>query len=112
VVLQAPDGLPLNVKFTASPATALPFASTTVTVTVDCELDFPSAGTLPGLAVIVTPACCPKNPKRSTTRSVEPLKLKKETLPVELNVASVKLGIVWPATQFKSDDSGLVPPPG
>jgi hypothetical protein len=109
---QAPDGLPLREKLTGSPVTGLPLASVTVAVIVEVVVALPLAGRVDGFAATLTPAADPKYPNRSTTRSVEPLKLKKETLPVELKVATVRLGIVCPATQFKSDASGRVPPPG
>jgi hypothetical protein len=109
---QAPAGLALSVKLTGSPVTALPLESVTVAVTVEVVVALPLAGRVAGFAATFTPAADPKYPNRSTTKSVDPLKLKKETLPVELKVATVMFGIVCPATQFKSEASGLVPPPG
>jgi hypothetical protein len=74
---QAPDGLELFVKFTASPATGAP---PDVTVAVTVEVLEPSAGRLAGLAETATtvPVVVPagaKKPDRSTTMSVDPVLL-------------------------------------
>jgi hypothetical protein len=70
---QAPAGLPERLKATGSPTAGAPVVEVTVAVTVDVLVT--AAETLAGLAVTLTPAAWPKNPDRSTTRSVEPVLL-------------------------------------
>jgi hypothetical protein len=66
----AAAGLPLRVNATGSAIAGAPVLDVTVAVTVEGVA--PSAGTLVGLAVTLTPEACPKKPERSTTRSVDP----------------------------------------
>src|SRR5712692_11362177 len=105
---QAPAGDPLMVKLIGSLNIGPPLALVAVAVTA--EVLAPSAEMLVGSAVTLTPAPGAKNPKRSTTTSVDPVGLKIETDPVELSVATTRFGIVCPALKFRSDASGRVPP--
>src|SRR5438552_4681965 len=46
-------------------------------------------------------------PLTSTTRSTDPCRLEKSTLPVDPSFTITRLGMVWPRTKFRFDAFGL-----